>query len=143
MPQARMTSPSDRQDRSYASRVRKSRIGSGLPAPLGDLIERCSQALSALSGPYGGRHDIHTLRSSLADICALTDLTEGMLRAVNRVVDTGDELGELAVNTSCLLDGPDLRSERLRAAQTSLRLLVRALSGARPSQIAVSLSRDW
>lgn len=145
MPPARTTS-SD-QGRTFVPSSRKPRRAAPseqeLPAPLRDLVERCSQALHALSGPSGSRHDIHALRSSLSDICALTSPSAGVLKAVNKVVDAGDHLGEVAASASCLLEGPDLRGERLQAAEASLRALAHTLVDARPSRIAVSLGRDW
>lgn len=107
------------------------------PRPLGALLERVERAILDLSAGANKRETMHAVRSSLSDICALTEAAPRIRRAVQRVVTAGERLAAM--------DGLPSRTEAAArgAAARALAALAAALVEARPSRIAVSLGRDW
>lgn len=109
-----------------------------VPEPLAGLIARMDRTLVRLA-EGGGRDDLHALRNHLSDLCVLTEEAPRIMRAVDRFVAAGDRLGEAVLATR----GRDWRAPRLVKAKAALAALERTLAGARPSQIAMRLQRDW
>jgi hypothetical protein len=110
-----------------------------VPVPLRALIDRIESAIVDLTEGADRRETMHALRSSLSDICALTEADPKTLRAVERVVSAGERLAEM--------DPVSLRSRARAAARgaatRALRSLATVLVETRPSRIAVSLGRGW
>ncbi|BCM82144.1 hypothetical protein [Methylobacterium indicum] len=110
-----------------------------VPEPLRALLERIEHGILDLARGADPREAMHALRSSLSDICALTEADPKTLQAVERVVSAGERLAEIAA--------PSLRSRASAAARGAAtrarKRLAAALVGTRPSRIAVSLGRGW
>lgn len=114
----------------------------GAPPPLGAVLARIDRAVADLAEGAQGREAMHALRSGLSDICALTEETPGIQRAIDGVVRAGDRLAEIAAPS----DRPrrtQAQAGRLNAARRALARLDGTLAGARPSRIALSLGRGW
>lgn len=110
-----------------------------VPEPLRAALDRIEQGIAGLMQGADRRETMHALRSTLSDICALTERDPRILRAVKRMVSAGERLAGIEV--------PSLRS---RAATTARRAAMRAIEGlaavlvdTRPSRIAMSLGRGW
>ncbi|AWN49569.1 hypothetical protein DK419_27200 [Methylobacterium terrae] len=107
------------------------------PQPLRALLDAVERAVLDLAASANKRETMHAVRSSLSDICALTETAPRIRRAVQRVVAAGERLAAM--------DGLPSRTEAAArgAAARALASLAAALVEARPSRIAVSLGRDW
>lgn len=114
----------------------------GVPEPLGVLIARIDRAVAELAEGTRQREAMHTLRSGLSDIFALTEQDPRIERAIERVVKAGDLLAEGAGITSHPRR-TQARTTRLNATRRALARLDNTLVDARPSHIAVSLGRGW
>ncbi|KMO14592.1 hypothetical protein SQ03_19250 [Methylobacterium platani JCM 14648] len=123
----------------YEGRQRRDcAAGDGLeavPESLRALVGKAERAIADLSGGADGRETMHALRSSVSDICALTQADPKMRRAVGRLVRAGERLAEAKIQP--------LRARAEAAALRAVRSLAHLLVDARPSRIAVSLGRGW
>ncbi|MEE8627560.1 MULTISPECIES: hypothetical protein [Methylobacterium] len=112
-------------------------VAAVVPEPLKVLLERIEQGILDLARGADPREAMHALRSSLSDICALTEADPRTLQAVERVVSAGERLAEI--------EDTSLRSRAAArgAATRARKRLAAALVGTRPSRIAMSLGRGW
>ena len=114
-------------------------VAAVVPEPLKVLLERIEQGILDLARGADPREAMHALRSSLSDICALTEADPRTLQAVERVVSAGERLAEI--------EDTSLRSRAATAARGAAtrarKRLAAALVGTRPSRIAMSLGRGW
>ncbi|MFH6784233.1 MULTISPECIES: hypothetical protein [Methylobacterium] len=120
-------------------RVGAATVGTPVPEPLRAALDRIEQGIAGLMQGADKRETMHTLRSTLSDICALTERDPRIQRAVKRVVNAGERLAEIEV--------PSLRSRAesaaRRAAARAIESLAAVLVDTRPSRIATSLGRGW
>lgn len=132
--------PSEEQHHpSAAPRIGVASIRDLVPEPLRAALDRIEQVITGLLQGADKRETMHALRSTLSDICALTERDPKIQRAVKRVVNAGERLAEI--------ESPSLRSRAenaaRRAATRAVEGLAAVLVDTRPSRIATSLGRGW